>query len=84
MSEEKKFTELSEEATESVDGGTAGVYCGKRIITAFGKACGDYSPGRNFFNQRVIAISGTCGACRHMVRCDGWHVCDARIISGGE
>lgn len=79
MSEEKKAVELSEQELESVDGG-AGAYNGHRIITGItsAKGCPAYEPGSNFYNRKILAVSGTCGACKNMMTEDGWHLCGAR------
>ena len=73
--EEKKVTEIDDAQVEGINGGFFGAYCGHGITTAFGK-CSNYTPGQNFFNKKVMAIKGTCGACVHMMNIDGWHVCD--------
>ncbi len=74
MSEEKKAMELTDEELQSVDGGRA-AYGGHRIVTGITKACGDYAPGSNFYNRKILAVSGTCGACSHLMKEDGWHLC---------
>lgn len=75
MSEENKVVELGEEELQAVDGGSA-TYSGHRIITGISKACGDYDAGWNFYNDKILAVKGTCGACTHMMKQDGWHLCD--------
>ena len=72
--EENKMTELAEEELQSVDGGSA-VYNGHRIVTGITKACGDYHAWSNFYNKKVLAVKGTCGACEHFMKEDGWHLC---------
>lgn len=68
-------TELNEADVQQVAGGKK--YGEQEIITAFGRACNKYEAGPNFYNKKIIAIGGTCGACCHMSYCDGWHVCAA-------
>lgn len=75
MEEQKKVTEINDEQVDEVSGGDNGLYLNHKIITAFGK-CGNYCAGSNFYNQKVLAIGGTCGSCAHMACMDGWHVCD--------
>ena len=79
MSEEKKAVELTEMELESVDGGS-GTYNGHRITTGItsAKGCPCYEPASNFYNRKILAVGSTCGACRHMMTEDGWHLCDAR------
>lgn len=72
--EENKVTEIADEELQSVDGGAA-VYNGHRIVTGITKACESYDPYSNFYNKKVLAIAGTCGACRHFMKEDGWHLC---------
>lgn len=42
------------------------------------KNCPHYEAGRNFYNEQVLAINRTCGACKHLMTDAGWHVCAAR------
>ncbi|MDC7291695.1 hypothetical protein NXH76_28380 [Blautia schinkii] len=72
--EDKRVTEISDAELQSVDGGAA-VYNGHRITTGITGACGDYSPGSNFYNRKILAVNNTCGACTHMMSEDGWHLC---------
>lgn len=78
MSEEKKVVkEIDDTEVEQIAGG-GGVYEGHLIITGLTGACGQFEPGSNFYNRKILAISNTCGACVHMEYCDGWHVCNCR------
>lgn len=77
---EKKVTELTDEELEAVDGGQNGFYYGHMITTGItsAKTCQYYEAGRNFYNEHILAINRTCGACKHLMNDDGWHVCKAR------
>ena len=77
---EKKVTELTDEEIESVDGGKMGFFCGRMITSGItsAKSCPHYEAGRNFYNEQILAINRTCGACKHLMTDAGWHVCAAR------
>lgn len=79
MTEEKKAVELTDAEIQSVDGGS-GVFNGHGIVTGISsaKGCPYYEAGSNFYNKKVLGISNTCGACKHMITETGWHLCDAR------
>lgn len=78
MADEKKMaTEIDDTEVEQIAGG-GGVYSGHLIITGLTPKCGSFEAGSNFYNRKILAVSNTCGACSHMMYCDGWHVCDAR------
>lgn len=77
MTDEKKVMEIEEADVEQIAGG-GGVIEGHLIITGITGKCGQYEPGSNFYNRKILAISNTCGACQHMMKCQGWHVCAVR------
>lgn len=81
--EEKKVTELTDEEIETVDGGSMGFFDGRMITSGItsAKNCPYYEAGSNFYNQQILAINRTCGACKHLMTDCGWHVCDARTES---
>lgn len=76
MAEEKKVVEIEDTEVEKVAGGYQ--YCGCMITTGISPKCGRFEPGANFYNRKIMALSNTCGACKHLTYSDGWNVCAVR------
>lgn len=72
--EELDALEIPEADQKSIDGGAA-YYGQHKIVTAITSKCGNYERGDNFYNKKIMALSGTCARCKHFTTKDGWQIC---------